>query len=86
MKAQTDFARLTLRLPQDLLAQLKAFANENERSINAEVVARLNNSLQLTNKSNPTIEFDRCQINTDDLAAKIATKMQRIKEQHLREK
>jgi len=80
MKAQTDFARLTLRLPEDLLTQLKALANDNERSINAEVVSRLSDSLHLNDPlKNPNIQFDRCRVNTDDLAAKIAEKVAHIK-------
>jgi hypothetical protein len=79
MKVQTDFPRLTLRLPQDLMDKIKSSANDNERSINAEVIARLTDSFNVdSNVKTPEIIVDRCQTNLDVLAAKIAEKVKHI--------
>jgi len=78
MKVQTDFPRLTLRLPKDLMDKIKSAANDNERSINAEVIARLMESFNADGNVKPDMRFDVFHMNTDDLAAKIAEKVKHI--------
>jgi predicted HicB family RNase H-like nuclease len=40
-ETQEDYKRLTTRYPPDLYAELQASAKRNGRSVNAEVVARV---------------------------------------------
>ena len=44
-RPKTEREKLTLRLPPEVHAQVTACARENDRSLNAEIVARLRSSL-----------------------------------------
>lgn len=49
MKNQADFDRLTIRIPPDLLTKIKGVSAKNERSVNAEIIRRLADSIVLDN-------------------------------------
>ena len=44
MATQDDYIRVTLRIPKDLHSQLADAAEETSKSMNAEIIARLNGS------------------------------------------
>ena len=44
LTAQDDFIRTALRLPRDLHARVQADAEKNSRSMNAEIISRLEGS------------------------------------------
>ncbi|MDK8874413.1 Arc family DNA-binding protein [Paracoccus sp. SSJ] len=46
MAKQDDWARITLRLPRELHEKLNIALDETNRSMNAEIVARLTESLE----------------------------------------
>ncbi len=48
MATQDDYIRTALRVPPDLHAQIHGAAKENNRTFNAEIVARLQASLEAT--------------------------------------
>jgi metal-responsive CopG/Arc/MetJ family transcriptional regulator len=47
MNNQTDYERLTIRIPPDLLKRLKKLSKTNVRSVNSEVIRRLTESILL---------------------------------------
>lgn len=47
---QDDYMKTALRLPRDLHAQIQEAATESGRSMNAEIVARLNGSFDARQK------------------------------------
>ncbi|QCM09096.1 Arc family DNA-binding protein [Agrobacterium tumefaciens] len=46
MAKQTDFVRYTIRVPREIYAAIERHAEENQRSVNAEVIQRLADSVQ----------------------------------------
>lgn len=46
MAKQTDFIRYTIRVPREIYAAIERHAEENQRSVNAEVIQRLADSVQ----------------------------------------
>ncbi|MEW9522365.1 Arc family DNA-binding protein [Agrobacterium radiobacter] len=46
MAKQTDFIRYTIRVPREIYAAIERRAEENQRSVNAEVIQRLADSVQ----------------------------------------
>lgn len=43
---EDDYTRITLRIPKELHAKLSADAKSSSKSMNAEIIARLNTSFQ----------------------------------------
>ena len=52
-------SQLKLRLPSDLKQKIEEIAESEKRSMNAEIVARLENSFNFQKKIRPLIQYQR---------------------------
>ncbi|VWB80415.1 Arc domain-containing protein [Burkholderia lata] len=67
----SDDLQTNLRLPADLKAKLKQIADANNRSMNAEVVARLEESLERDVKGVPPVDDRTMDLFADTVAGKV---------------
>ncbi|WP_423393288.1 Arc family DNA-binding protein [Burkholderia sp. LMG 21824] len=77
----SDDLQTNLRLPADLKAKLKQIADANNRSMNAEVVARLEESFTVESSGQP-MDDRTMDLFADTVAGKVVQALDEREKQH----
>lgn len=71
MALQDEYTRITLRIPQDLHARLANAAENTSKSLNAEIIARLQESFSRSTIHNTTIRGDFVAADSREIADQV---------------